>query len=308
MLVLANVFWGLSFPLIKAIAYEHERLLPESSSWFITACMLAPRFLLAAVVLGLLQRGALRGMSRLEVRQGVLLASFAVLGMVFQNDGLQYTSASTSAFLTQIYAVLIPLWLALRRRRLPPSSVWISCALVLAGVAVLARFDCRDLHLGRGEIETLVSALFFMGQILMLDRADFASNRPIPVTLVMFVVEAAASLVLVAATAPRLSGIPVLFVSLPWLGFTMALTLFCTLGAFTIMNTWQPRITATEAGLIYCLEPLFASCLALFLPGLFARWAGFVYPNETLTANLLIGGGLITAANLLIQLRPPLKS
>ena len=92
-----------------------------------------------------------------------------------------------------------------------------------------------------------------------------------------------------------------LFASLPWLGFTGALTLFCTVGAFTIMNTWQPKITATEAGLIYCLEPVFASCMALFLPALFARWAGFAYPNEILTMNLLIGGGLVTAANFLVQ-------
>jgi drug/metabolite transporter (DMT)-like permease len=182
--------------------------------------------------------------------------------------------------------------------------VWISCALVLAGVAVLARFDWRDLHLGRGEIETLVSSLFFMGQILMLDRPDFAANRPVPVTLIMFIVEAVASLVLVAVTASHLAQIPVLLVSIPWLGFTAALTVFCTVGAFTIMNTWQPRITATEAGLIYCLEPLAASCLALFLPGLFAQWAGIAYPNETMTTNLLVGGGLITAANLLIQLKP----
>jgi drug/metabolite transporter (DMT)-like permease len=302
MLVLANVFWGLSFPLIKALAFEHGRLLPGSGSWFITACMIAPRFVLAAALLALFRRDALGGMSRLELRQGAGLASFAVLGMVFQNDGLQYTSASTSAFLTQIYAILIPLWLALRLRRLPPAVVWISCALVLAGVAVLARLDLRNLHLGRGEIETLISSLFFMGQILLLDRACFAANRPLPVTFVMFVVEAAASLVMLAFTAPHPGEITVLFSSLPWLGFTAALTIFCTVGAFTIMNTWQPKITATEAGLVYCLEPVFASCLALFLPGLFARWTGFEYANETVTVNLLVGGGLITAANLLVQL------
>jgi drug/metabolite transporter (DMT)-like permease len=304
MLVLANVFWGLSFPLIKAIAFEHQHVLPASSSWFVTACMLAPRFVLAAAILAVWRRGALRGLTSREIRQGVGLALFAIIGMVFQNDGLQYTSASTSAFLTQIYAILIPLWLALRRRRLPPSTVWISGALVLAGVAVLARFDWRDLQLGRGEIETLVSSLFFMGQILLLDRADFATNRPVPVTLLMFIVEAAASFIMIGVTAPRLAEVPVLFTSAPWVGFTVALTLFCTVGAFTIMNTWQPRITATEAGLIYCLEPLFASFMALFLPGIFSVWAGFAYPNETLTGHLLVGGGLITAANVLIQLKP----
>ena len=304
MLVLANAFWGLSFPLNKAIAFTHQQLLPGSSSWFVTACLVAPRFLLAAVILGLWLRGGLRGMTRLEVRQGVILALFNVMGMVFQIDGLQYTLASTSAFLTQVYAVLIPLWLALRRRRLPPAIVWVCCVLVLAGVAVLGHFDWRALRLGRGEIETLVSALFFMGQILALDRADFAANRPLPVTFVLFAFEGVVCLGLVAVSAPRLADAPLLLTSAPWVGFTVALTLFCTVGAFTLMNAFQPRITATEAGLIYCLESVFGSGLALFLPALFSRWGGFAYPNETLTFSLLAGGGLITAANVLIQLKP----
>jgi hypothetical protein len=71
------------------------------------------------------------------------------------------------------------------------------------------------------------------------------------------------------------------------------------------MNTWQTKITATEAGLIYCLEPVFASLLVLFLPAWLAGRGAFVYPNEVAGANLLIGGGLITAANVLIQLKPP---
>lgn len=308
MLVLANVFWALSFPLIKAIAFEHQRLLPASGSWFITVCMLAPRFVLAAAIVTVWQRCALRRLTRCEIRQSAGLALFASAGMLFQNDGLQFTSASTSAFLTQLYAIMIPVWVALRARRLPPAVVWASCVLVLAGVAVLGRFDWRELRLGRGELETLISSLFFMGQILWLERREFAGNRPMPVTFVMFVLEAAVFTVLAGALlaggAPRATEVPALLTSAPWLGFTLALTLFCTVGAFSLMNTWQPKITATEAGLIYCLEPVFASLMALFLPGLFSLWAGFAYPNESVTIHLLIGGGLITAANVLIQLKP----
>ena len=94
----------------------------------------------------------------------------------------------------------------------------------------------------------------------------------------------------------------------PWLAFTGLLTLFCTLGSFTIMIKWQPKITATEAGLIYCIEPVFASVMALFLPALFSGWAAVSYPNEQLTWHLLLGGGLVTLANVLIQLKPLPKS
>jgi hypothetical protein len=69
------------------------------------------------------------------------------------------------------------------------------------------------------------------------------------------------------------------------------------------MNYWQRRVTATEAGLIYCAEPVIASALALFLPALFSVWTNISYANETLTARLLIGGGLITVANILLQKR-----
>jgi hypothetical protein len=47
--------------------------------------------------------------------------------------------------------------------------------------------------------------------------------------------------------------------------------------------------------------------MALVLPGLFSRWAAVDYANETATWTLLLGGGLITLANVLIQLKPPPK-
>lgn len=305
MLVLANLFWGLSFPLIKAIGAEQMQLIPESGNWFVTAMCIAPRFLLGVAFMAAISRAQLANATRNEVRQGLLLGASASCGMLFQTDGLQFTSASVSAFLTQFYALMIPIYVAARARRWPRPVVWVCSVLVLAGVAVLSGFNFSELHLGRGELETLVSSGFFMWQILVLEHRGFAGNRVLPVTTVMFAVEAVVFTVMALLTAPTPAAVLVPWTSLPWLTFTIVLTGFCTIGSFTLMNKWQPSITATEAGLIYCTEPIFTSVMALFLPGLFSAWAGFHYANETLTANLLIGGSLITAANVLIQLRPP---
>jgi drug/metabolite transporter (DMT)-like permease len=308
MLLLANLLWGLSFPLVKAMILAQQQVAPESGNWFITAYSVAPRFLLAATVLLVVLRAQLATMTRLELRQGLLLGLSGGAGMLFQNDGLQFTSASVSAFLTQFYAIMIPTWLALRSRRWPPGRVVLCSALVLAGVAILGRFDFQAMRFGRGELETLLSSVFFMGQILLLDRADCRANRALPVTLVMFAVQAALFAGLALATAPSAAALLAPWTSPVWVGGTLALTLFCTLGAFVLMITWQPRITATEAGLIYCIEPLFASLLALFLPALLSTWGGFNYPNERLTWHLLLGGGLITLANVLLQLKPPARA
>lgn len=310
MLLLATLLWGLSFPVGKALVFLNERLAPGAGGWFVTAMTVAPRFVLATVVLAAwlaLRGGGLRDFTRLELKQGVVIGLFAALGMLFQFDGLQFTAASTSAFLTQLYAILIPLYVAVRARRNPGGRVWLSCVLVLAGVAILGQFNWTELRFGRGEAETLLASVFFMGQILWLERPEFAGNRPERLTLVMFATESAAFLGLAGATAPSAGALLVPWLSGPWLGLTLALTVFCTLGAFLLMNTWQPRITATEAGLIYCVEPIFGSLMALFLPAWFSVLAAITYANETATWTLLLGGGLITAANVLIQLKPLAK-
>jgi drug/metabolite transporter (DMT)-like permease len=305
MLLVANLFWGLSFPVIKALGLVQERLLPGVGTWFSGLYTVAPRFLLAVVVLLILQARDGWQVTRGELKQGVIIGLFAAAGMLFQNDGLQFTAASTSAFLTQLYAIMIPVYLAIRARRSPRLTVVVSCTLVLAGVAILGRFNWQTLSFGRGEWETLLSSVFFMGQILWLEKKEFMGNRPAKLTLVMFATEAVVFCTLACILAPDTRALLMPWSSPAWLSLTAILTVFCTLGAFLLMNTWQPKITATEAGLIYCVEPIFGSVMALFLPGLFSVWAGINYPNESATLNLVIGGGLITAANILIQLNPP---
>lgn len=304
MLLLVTAFWGSSFPLMKSNSQLIAVAVPEGGTWFNTTMMLMPRFLIAATVLAIVLGPGLFRMTRLELQQGLKLGAFAAGGMLLQGDGLQFTSASTSAFLTQFYALLIPLWVAWRTRRNPGRWVWASAALVLAGVAILGEFDWRTFRMGRGEAETLLASVFFMGQILTLERPEYVHNRVVPITLIMFLVQGLVFLVLAAVSAPSFGAMLVPLTVPAWWGLSVALVLLCTLGSFLLMNRWQREISSTEAGMLYCIEPVFASALALVLPVWLSRWAGIDYPNEVLGTHLLLGGGLILAANVLLQLRP----
>ncbi len=304
MLVLAYLYWGISFPVIKSITSLNRHLLPGAGSWYVAAATVAPRYLLAALLLLVFRRGG-GAATRSELKQGLGIGAFAAGGTLFQTDGMQFTDASTSSFLTQFSAILIPLWFALRSRRNPGAAVWSGCVLVLVGAAIIGHFDWRTLRLGRGEWETLLSAMFFTGQILWIERPEFAGNRPGTVTLAMFALQAAAFVAMAAATAPSAGALLTPWESLPWVGLTLILAVVCTVGAFSIMNRWQPRIASTEAGLIYCIEPIFASIFALFLPAIFSAWAAIDYPNEHATWSLLLGGGLITIANILVLMKTP---
>ncbi len=248
MLLLANLYWGLSFPLVKSIALVHAQLVPASSTWFIAAYTIAPRFLLATLALGLVLRKKIASITRLEIEQGWWLGLLAGGGMLLQNDGLQFTSVSVSSFLTQLYAIMIPFYFALQVRRWPAPLVLGCAALVFVGVAVLGRFDFREMQIGRGEFETLLCSGFFMAQILLLERKRYSANRALPITLVMFVVEAGVFSIVSGVTAPQLSDLLTPWTNGPWLVFTGLLTVFCTLGSFILMNTWQPKSRRRRPG------------------------------------------------------------
>lgn len=308
MLLLATLFWGISFPTMKALGMVQQQLLPQASSWFITANVVTVRFGIAALLLLIWSWPTLHHVTRLEVWQGSGLGLFTGLGMLFQMDGLAYTSASTSAFLTQCYCLILPLIVALRDRK-RPSTMILGCSfLVVAGVAILAQVDWKTFKLGRGEWETLVGSAIFTAQILWLERPLFARNRVQHFTLFMFAGMAVLSLPLGLLTMQAPGDWLVAYRSPVVWRFIAILVVCCTMIAFVMMNYWQPHVPVTEAGLIYTAEPVFASLFALFLPAWFSAMAGLDYTNEKVTWNLVLGGGSITAANILIQVKTSAES
>jgi drug/metabolite transporter (DMT)-like permease len=301
MLVLCTLLWSVSFPTMKSLVLTQQTMLPQGSSWFFASLCVVYRFGLSAVLIFLVTLPTIAKLTRLEVWQGVGLGIFGGGGILLQIDGLSYTAASTSAFLTQCYSLFIPLWFAGRQRRWPKLAVCASCILVMAGVAILSKLSWHDLRLGRGELETIAASVFFTGQILWLARPEYSRNNANHFSTIMFAVMAAVCMPVAILTTPELSyWWRAYWPSANW-GFLVILVLCCTMGGYMLMNYWQQYVPPVQAGLIYCLEPVFASGFAMFLPAWFSAWTGIHYANESLTFSLVSGGGLIIVANAIIQ-------
>ena len=161
------------------------------------------------------------------------------------------------------------------------------------------------MRLGRGETETLLASMCFAGQILWLERPRYVGCRAEHSTLVMCAVTTALCLPVALATQ-RSSEEWAASLAAPgaW-ALLLALALGCTAAVYTLMNRWQPHLPATQAGLLYCAEPVWTGLLVIALPAWLGAWGGFTYPNETLTVPMLVGGALILLANVLVLLRPP---
>ena len=79
---------------------------------------LAWRFGLAALVMIIIRPNCFKGISKKELRRGVVLGSVLGLGYISQTYGLAHASASVTGFITGMFVVFTPLisWILLRRQ------------------------------------------------------------------------------------------------------------------------------------------------------------------------------------------------
>jgi drug/metabolite transporter (DMT)-like permease len=204
--------------------------------------------------------------------------------------------------LTQGYVLLLPLIAGLSARRWPPRRILGCAALAVFGLTVLSGFEPATLTLGRGEAETLGAALCFTAQILLLDHAGFAQNRTAPVSNVMFFTVAALAAPVALGNLRDGSDVLAVVGTSGALVIFLMLFLFSTLFAFVLMNRFQRVVTASEAGIIYGMEPVFASLFALGLPSWLSSGLDIAYQNEELGARLLLGGSMVVAATVGLSL------
>jgi drug/metabolite transporter (DMT)-like permease len=300
LLIFATLFWGSTFPLVRALELAQQAHVPGISAPALVSINVAMRFGLAALVLLPFCARHLGNITRREWIQAVGLAVLAGIGLYLQTLGLAWADASVVGFLTQLYTLFVPLIVAWRDCRLPSRRVIVACALVLAGAALLSPGFLQHFQLGPGEIVTILSSVFFAGQIVWVERPLFAENRAVLVTMLMF-----AMIGVVFGLGYALQGgtpdvTQQLFAPAAVWQMFLVLLFPCTIFTFLIMNAWQRWVSATEAGLIYCIEPVIAAILSAFLPGWISRYAGIDYANEPLRWTLLIGGALIVSATVLV--------
>jgi drug/metabolite transporter (DMT)-like permease len=97
----------------------------------------------------------------------LVTASALWIGYVMQTVGLQYTKSSTSAFITYLLVVLVPVFAAIQHRELPPLIVAIAVAVTTTGLWLLTGgID----SIGKGEVLTLGCAAAYAMHILLIER------------------------------------------------------------------------------------------------------------------------------------------
>jgi drug/metabolite transporter (DMT)-like permease len=270
-LLAVAVAWGSSFPITRVVLREMT-----------AAQFLAVRFAIAALVMLAVFHRAVRALPRRVVVHGLLLGVLYGVAQLVQTVGLETTPASISGFITGLYVVLTPICAAILLRTPIGLRVWVGAAMATTGLGILA---LEDLSLGFGEIVTLVSALLYALHIVGLGAWSTAWQA-----LGLSVVQiAACAVVSVIAAAPG-------GYALPTSGWTWVAIIYMALisGALAMfVQSWaQAHLAPSRAAIIMSTEPVWAATLAVLFIG------------EALTWRIVVGGSIMLAAMLLVELAP----
>jgi drug/metabolite transporter (DMT)-like permease len=265
-LVLVTLLWGSTFVVVKgAIAQVHP------------AWLSLIRFVISAVCcLPWLK------WQPLSLRIGLELGFWLILGYGSQSIGLESTSASRSAFITSLNAVILPLLLGLLGHPVQ-RQLWWAVGLAVAGVGLLSN-DGSPPNLG--DLWTLGTAASYAVYIWRLEHYSHQLS----------------SLALAAAQIWGTMGFALIWAlatpqSFPgWQGLDWGPLIYLSVLA-TALTVWlqswgQRRVRAVEASILFTLEPLWAALFAFWLLG------------ERFGVQGWLGAGLIVAAMLFTQLYP----
>ena len=218
---------------------------------------------------------------------GILCGVFLALATIFQQMGINFTTAGKAGFITALYIILVPILGIFNRKKVTP-VIWICVLVAVAGLYLLCVQE--GFSVNKGDALVLLCAVFFSFHIMIIDKYSPLTNG-IQMSCIQFF------------TAALISGILMLLFEKPDLT--------------SILNCWAPLLyLGVVSGAIgYTLqilgqkhaEPATAS-LILSTESVFAAIAGTFFLNESFNVRELIGCVLVFGAIIWSQISTTKKT
>lgn len=243
---------------------------------------LAVRFTLASAALLVVAPRAIGRLTPASRRHALVLGALYGVAQIAQTTGLAHTSASVSGFVTGMYVVFTPVLAAAILRTRITALTWSAVGLAVVGLGVLT---LSGFSIGYGEALTLVAAALYALHIVGLgawsrpsDAIGMSILQCLVITGICWVGAAPGGIVL------------------PETGSDWASVVYMALfagAAALVAQTWaQAHLAPTRTAIIMSMEPVFAASFAVLVGG------------ESFTTRMLVGGGLVVSAMVLVELTP----
>ncbi|HQD18567.1 MAG TPA: DMT family transporter [Bacillota bacterium] len=279
-LLITAVIWGSTFSITKVALTDVD---PMLFLFVRFAAALATLALLSAVRL-LSSRNrpeAYRLTLTRALRPGIILGLIFAIGYVTQTEGLRYTTATASGFITGMNVVFVGLMYSILNRRIPARHSLIGIALATVGLLTIS--VSGRLTIARGDLLTLICAVFF-GLHIVVTEVYARHVDPVEVALVQAAVLCLVTLILTQAQGVSMRPYEI---SARALAAALYCGIFATSVALVIQTLAQRVTSSVDTAIIYSMEPVFSAVFAFA----FLREAPTL---QTLAGGLLIFAGVVT--------------
>ncbi|HEV7321947.1 MAG TPA: DMT family transporter [Ensifer sp.] len=279
-LLISGAIWGAGF-VAQSTAMD-----AISPLWFITL-----RFAIATLValpLAIVEtKRATAPLKLSTVRNFVFIGLALFAGAVTQQFGLLDTSVTNSGFLTGLYVVFVPVLMVVFLRRKPHWVIWPGAMMALFGIFLLSGGTLSALT--GGDYLTILCALFWAVQMLLIGLFAPSSGRPMLLSMTQFAVCAVLGLLF------AINMEPLSFAAIEGALFEILYAgIFSSGLAFILQVVGQRYTTAPQAAIFLSSEALFAALFGVLLLG------------EVITPVGYAGCAIIFAAMLAVELIPEL--
>jgi drug/metabolite transporter (DMT)-like permease len=271
------IVWGFAFVVQRIAA-------PQVGIYLFNAA----RFLLGALALVILKsvmkpkQSYFFSLSRPNQMWIILAGILLTAGAGFQQAGLQFTTAGNAGFITGLYVVFIPVFLAVGFRQSPELRVWFAALLAAIGLFLLSTNG--QLRLNTGDALVFLGSIFWALHVILIGHLV----RKIDVlTLAIGQYAVCGLLNLLIGLGWESGALPALISA--WWTIVYTGLISVALG-YTLQIVGQRYAPPADAAIILSLEAVFAAL------------GGWIFLRESLSLVQIFGCGLMMMGMLIAQM------
>jgi len=245
-MTIITLFWGSSYLFMK-----------QSLNSMDVFCIISLRFITAFVITFPILICIRKKITPTAVFHSLNFGLLLILVFVFILEGLRTTTSTSASFLVSLTVIFVPLLTMLSKQSKPKPAMFVTCSIALIGVAILTLSD--SFGLSKGDIFCVLGSFFYALHILY-GRHAVKDSDPLAVGIMQVGFAGFISLLF----SLKLGSFHLPQTPAAW-GDILALGILCSAFGFVLQPVTQKYISPVSTGLIFSLEPVFASVFSILI-------------------------------------------
>ncbi|MBR5230299.1 MAG: DMT family transporter [Firmicutes bacterium] len=277
MLLLVTLCWGFSY-------YLMDISLEDMDPFTLTAY----RFLGAFAIVAAILWKKIKNVNKITLLYSVVLGITLVFTFIGATFGVKYTTLSNTGFLCAMTVVFTPIIARIFLKQKQEKKLVVAVIMCFVGIGLLTLKDDFSINLEhlKGDLLCLLCAFSYAINLVLTEKA--VSNKEVDAYQlgvfqigVIGIINLALAFIMEEPHLPTSANV--------W-GAVIFLALFCTGLAFVVQPIAQQYTTASHTGIIYSLEPVFATVVAV------------IFAGEILSVKFYIGALLMMSSIFVMEL------